>query len=379
MKFQIPLQSLATNLGVVGRAVAGKGVRPILANVLLVAAPGEIRLVGTDLEIMAISKLAAEVEIPGQCTIPAKLFQEVVAALPAISDSDSAKFVQTGDGDGLASQIELSTGRGKYHLQVQGVEEYPPVPVFEGETFPRFELPSENLRALLKQVQIAIGSEESNPVQKSVCFSFCEGGLRLVATDSRRLAVGHLPEVKYPPEFEKNFLVPGRAVVEILKLLEDGDKISIGLFNEQLLFISPNYHLLTRLYEGKFPDYNRVLPKESTRVLTLKSKELTQALKAVNPIARYTSGMVHLDVGPNETRVWAEAREEGASEYFLSTSLKGEPINVAFNGKFVQDFLNVVDSEEMMIEMTTPSYPGLFRPGLSVSDFKCVIMPMTVG
>jgi len=379
VKFQLPLQSLATNLGVVGRAVAGKGVRPILANVLLIAAPGEIRLVGTDLEIMAISRLPAEVEVPGQCTIPAKLFQEVVAALPAISDSENARFSQTVDDEGSAPQIELSTGRGKYHLQVQGVEEYPPVPVFEGETFPRFDIASENLHSLLKQVQIAIGSEESNPVQKSVCFSFSEGGLRLIATDSRRLAVGVMPDVKYPPEFEKNFLVPGRAVVEILKLLEDGDRINIGLFNEQLLFISPNFHLLTRLYEGKFPDYNRVLPRESSRVLTLKSKELAQALKAVSPISRYSSGMVHLDVGPNETRVWAESREEGTSEFFLSSSLKGEPINVAFNGKYVQDFLGVVDSEDLMIEMTTPSYPGLFRPGLSAYDFKCVIMPMTVG
>ncbi|MBF0500826.1 MAG: DNA polymerase III subunit beta [Candidatus Riflebacteria bacterium] len=376
MKFQLELKALSDALAVVGRAVAGKGIRPVLANVMCVAIPGELKLVGTDNEIMATSRLVANVEVPGQCTIPAKLLIEVVSSLPVESGAEKVNFSQL---EGHDNQIELATGRGKFILQVQGTEEFPPLPVMEGAEFPKFSLTNEELKTALKEVSIAMGTEEANVTQRCVCFSFVEGKLRLVATDSRRLAVGWLPTVKYPPEFEKNFLVPTRAIPELLKILEDGDSIEVGLFKEQLMFTTKRFQMLTRLYEGKFPDYNRIMPKDTTRILTIRTKDLLQAIKAVAPIARSAAMMVHFDVGANETRIWSESPEEGNSEVYISTQFKGEPINIAFNGKYIQDFLGVVGSDELVIEMTTPAFPGLFRPLKSDSDYKCVIMPMTLN
>ncbi|MFZ2959841.1 MAG: DNA polymerase III subunit beta [Candidatus Ozemobacteraceae bacterium] len=376
MKFQVALKALSEALSVVGRAVAGKGVRPVLANILFIVVPGELRLVGTDMEIMVTSCLVADVDMIGQCTIPAKLLLEIVAGLPTDSKDEKVRFSQL---EGNENQIELATGRGKFHLQIQGTEEFPPLPVLEGESYPKFTLTPAELKTALKEVSIAMGTEEANPTQRCVCFTFTEGLLRLVATDSRRLTVGRMQGVKYPTEFEKNFLVPTRAIPEILKLLDDGETIEIGLFHEQLMFVTRNFQMLTRLYEGRFPDYTRILPRDTSRELTINTKELGQAIKAVSPIARASSMMVHFDVGPNETRLWAESQEEGTSECYISTKLKGEPIAIAFNGKYIQDFLSVVEQEEIIIEMTTPAFPGLFRPSTSEYDFKCVIMPMTVS
>jgi DNA polymerase-3 subunit beta len=358
----------------VARATGGKGIRPILANVLVSAEHDEMMLVGTDLEIMMTCRLKAVVEVPGRYTISAKLLSEVVTTLPIENENAQIQFDQL---EGNENTLQLSSGKAKSNLQIQGIEEFPPLPVLEGESFPRFDFPSHGLRKSLREVAIAVSTDDTNPSQKSICLSFLAGELRLIATDSRRLAVTKMTSVAYPPEFERNYLVPSRAVNEVIKLLEGTATINVGLFKEQLVFTNDRFLLITRLYDGKFPDYQRVLPKEFSRRLTCGHKDFVQALRTVNPIARHSSFMVRLDIGPNETRLWAESREEGTSEVFLSSKLEGEPINVAFNGKYVQDFLNVVETDEISLDLTTPSYPGVLKPVSPDNQFHYVVMPMT--
>jgi DNA polymerase-3 subunit beta len=104
---------------------------------------------------------------------------------------------------------------------------------------------------------------------------------------------------------------------------------------------------------------------------------MSQALKAVQPIARNRSGLVNLDIGSNETKIWSESKEQGKAEIFVSSELQGEAINIAFNVKFIQDFINVIADEQVILEMTTPSYPGLLKPGNPEADFQYVLMPMS--
>ena len=375
MNLQVPLKPFSDALATVSRATGGKHLRPILANVLLVAEGDELRLVGTDLEIMVISRLKAEIAIPGKCTISAKLLTEIVSTFPIESEKAVVKLEKKEDQE---NSIIVASGRVKSSIPMQGVEEYPPVPEVENESFPNFEHSCSVLRKALREVATAMAVEESNPTQRSVCFNFSKGDLRLIATDSRRLAVTSLLAISYPQEFEKTHLVPSRAVPEILKVLETVEKVNVGLYKEQLVFTTADFVLLTRLYDGKFPDYQRILPKECSRKLTMKHKDFLQALRSVNPIARHSSSMVHLDVGSNETRIWAESKEEGNSEVFISTRLDGEPISIAFNGKYLQDFLGVADCDEISLELTTPNYPGVLKPLPPENPFNYVIMPMTM-
>ena len=374
MKIKLNLKDFSAALTTVARATGGKSLKPILANVLLTAENDELCIVGTDLEIMMTSKMKAQVEAPGRCTISAKLLSELVSTLPVENEAALIQFHQEEENE---HALVLTSGKVKSNLQVQGIEEFPPLPVLEGETISRFDCSSNLLKQALKEVFIAVGVEESNPTQRSVCFSFSGGDLRLITTDTRRLAVTKINSVGYPKEFERNFLVPSRAIPEVLKLLEDDESINIGLFKEQLIFSSKKFVLLTRLYDGKFPDYQRVLPKEFTRRLVIDHKEFVQALRAVNPIARHSSSMVHFDIGQNETRIWSESKQEGTSEVFVSTKLEGEPINIAFNVKFIQDFLGVAVADEISLEMTTPSYPGVFKPVGPDNQFNYVAMPMS--
>ncbi|MBI3038991.1 DNA polymerase III subunit beta [bacterium] len=375
MKFELDVKTLSEALSTVGRAIPAKPVvNPVLANVLVSAQENGLELVGTDLEVSIIAKVKAKVEVPGKCTIPAKLFIDVVTSLPFESETELVLFNQV---DGQENIIQLSTGRGKYNLQVQGTEPFPPMPLLEGEKFPQFTLPTSTLKLHLRQVSIAMGVEETNPTQRSVCLNFHGGDLRLMSTDSKRLALVRLPGVSYPTEFERNFLIPHRGIPEIMRILEDGEVVNIGLFKEQLVFSTPSFTLFTRLYDGKYPDYQRVIPKESIRHLTISNKEFSQALKAVFPIARLRSMMVRLDAGQNETRIWAESPDCGTSEVFVTSNLEGEPIQIAFNGKYILDFLAVCESEKILLEMTTPKYPGVLKPISPEPQYLYVIMPMT--
>lgn len=374
MKFSISLGLLGDALGIVGRAVAVKGVRPILANVLVNVENGEIRLVGTDMEIMALARIPATVETPGHFTIPAKLLQEIIGSLPGDANAE----VRCELLDGQENLIEIACGRNKFSIPVQGVEDFPPIPSLETESYPRFDIAAAELRRALKEVSIAVGNDESNPSQRSICWNFgADREITLAATDSRRLAVTHIRNVAFPAEFGKMLLLPARALAETIKLLEAIETVTIGLFQQQLVLSTPQFQLITRLIDGKFPDYNRVLPKESNRRLIVDRKELVQSLKSVTPIARHSSQMVRFDIGANETKIWAESREEGRSEAFLPTTLEGEPINIAFNAQYMLDFLGVTDSDSVILEMTTPSYPGVMRPKGEDQPFRYVVMPMT--
>ncbi len=374
MRFRLPLKTLAETVAIVSKAVAMKGVRPILANLLITAQDGQLRFVGTDLEVMMISTIEAEIHENGSFTIPARLVQEIISSIPS-DDEAMVTFELSGD---ESSEIVISSGRSRYNLQIQGIEDYPPVPVLNDDGMQSFQTRSDDLARALKEASVAMSVEEGNPVQKSICIDFSNAEKPVMAsTDSKRLAVTRIQNIAVPENFRRVFIVPSRAVAELNKLFDSNETVIIGLYKEQLVFSSPQFQLITRLVDGKFPDYNRVLPKESSRILKLNRKELNQSLKAVVPIARNISGLVHFDVTANETRVWSDAKEQGKAESFIQSELAGEPINIAFNVKFLQDFLAVTADEEVVIEMTTPSYPGMMRPGNPESDFKYVVMPMS--
>lgn len=374
MRFRTELKNLQDAVGIVSRAVAAKGVKPILANLLITAYANELRFVGTDQEIMMISTIQAEVENEGHFTIPAKLLQEILSCLPG-DDNPQVTFELDGE---EANEIVISSGRNRFNLQIQGIEEFPPVPVLEGSEIPCFAINCETFAKALKEASVAVAVDDGNPVQKSIYFDFTNPERPVMAsTDSKRLAATVVKEMEIPEQFHRSFIVPSRAVLELHKLLEGNETIQLGTYKEQLVFSSEHFQLITRLVDGKFPDYNRVLPKESSRTLKVTRKDLTQALKAVAPIARNSSGLVHFDVAQHETKVWSDAKEQGKAEMFVNSELTGDPINIAFNVKFMQDFLNAIIDEEVYLEMTTPSYPGLLRPGNPESEFKYVLMPMS--
>ncbi len=373
MKFSIEFKKLSEAVNTVSKAVAVKGPNPMLSNLLVTAGEGKIRFVGTDQEIMLISTMEANIENEGHFTIPAKLIQEILGSV-TIEGNELVEFELINEESG---EMELRCGRSKFTIQIQGIDGFPPVPVLGGEDTVLYEAKCEGLSRAFKEASVAMSVEEGNPVQKSICIDFSDGTKPMMAsTDNKRLAVTAVRDFEVPETMRQTFIVPSRAIPEIQKLLENNETIKFGLYKDQLLFSSDKFQLITRLVEGKFPEYKRVLPKESTRTLKVNRKALAQNIKAVNPISRNSNNLVHFDINANETKIWADAKEQGRAESFVPSELIGEPISIAFNAKFIVDFINVIDDEEVVVEMTTANYPGLFKTGNLDSEFKYVVMPM---
>lgn len=374
MKFSIEFKKLTEAVNTVSQAVAVKGPNSMLANLLVTVADGQIRFVGTDQEIMMMSTMEANIEDGGHFTIPAKLVQEILSSLSA-NPEDIVEFELLNEESG---EMELRCGRSKFTIQIQGTDGFPPVPVLGGDDTVLHEAQCETLARALKEASLAILKEEGNPAQKSICFDFSDGlNPMMASTDNKRLCITKVKDFQIPESMNQMFIVPSRAISELQKLLSNTkDTIKYGLYKGQLLFSTEKFQLITRLVEGKFPEYKRVLPKESSRSLKVNRKDLAKGIKAVMPIAKNSNMLVHFDINQNETKIWADAKEQGKAESFVPSELQGDPLSIAFNANFVMDFINVIEDEEVVIEMTSANYPGLFKTGNLDSDFNYVVMPM---
>ena len=321
-----------------------------------------------------ISNVDAEIEESGSFTLPAKLLQEILGSV-TVESGTKAIFELVNSESG---EMEINIDRNKFNIQIQGTDGFPPVPALVGDDVQIFDIKCEGFAAALKEASVAMSSDEGNPVHKGICVDFSNAEKPvMVSTDSKRLAVTTVRDIEIPEVLRHTFVVPSKAVVEIQKLLDSNESIKFGLYKEQLLFSSEKFQFITRLVEGRFPDYNRVVPKDTAHTIKMNRKGLQQALKTVGPIARLVNNLVHFDVSANETKIWADAKESGRAESFVPSELEGETIQIGFNAKFIGDFLNVLEDEQVIIQLTTPQYPGLLRPGNPDSEFKYVVMPMT--
>jgi DNA polymerase-3 subunit beta len=375
MKFAVSYKALADAITSVGKAVATKGVEVTLSNFHITVENDKMRVVGTDNEVMMISYINAEIETEGVFAISAKLLQDFITSLP--SDNNSMVVFELENIEfGL---MTIKCGATNFKVQIQGVEDYPPLPVIDTNT--GFVVDKEILLRGLKETSIGVSSDEGNPILKSMCFDFeNEECPTLAATDSKRLAVSRLRGFEVPEELRKVFIVPHRAISEIQRVLEGKDEVRLAMHGNQLLFSSEKIQFITRLIDGRFPSYEKIIPKDSSRVAKFRRDDLVPALKIVGQVARNIMGFIALEVKDGETRFWSDAREFGMCEHRVPCELTGEPISMGFNVKFMQDFVNVIHDEEVYLEMTTPHYPGVLRPVNPESEFKYVIMPMpTLG
>ena len=373
MKFRLEYKTLSDCIGSVSRAVATKTANPALGNIHITVSENKVRFVGSDQTIMMISTVPAEVEAGGVFTVPAKKIQELITNMSA----DNSSLVTLEIQEETNGVMSISCERLHYDIPVQGVEEYPPVPVIE-EITNSVTLEKEPFLKAIKEASIAmnVDSQTSGDIQKGICFDCVDESAMMISTDSKRLAITKVVGLSMPEELRKQFVIPDRAIPEIIKLFDSSDEVKLAIYGTQLLFSNSKDQFITRLLEGKFPEYKRIIPKDSNRTLKIARKDLTKAFKRLAPIARDINGQILFDVSAIETKIWADARDKGKAEDFIPSVLEGDPINTSYNIKFLQDFVNVIEDEEVIIEMTSPGYPGVMRVGNPESEFRYIVMPM---
>jgi DNA polymerase-3 subunit beta len=363
MKFELDKSELLNAVTIAAKATAQKGVRPILANILIEAENDKIRLVATDMEAMSIIEIPADVTACGKITAPAKLLQELLSSLPG----DSLFPVEV-SADEKTDELCFSMGKSKFSIRGLDANDFPPVPSVDTEFA---AVNGSEFAKGIKQGGIAAAIDEGNPVQKAVFFDFTN--MQFASTDSKRLMICKTDDLIVPEEMRKTYIVPTKSANEIAAMFLGAGVAEVAIFKEQLAFRSGRVTYITRLVDGKMPDIQRVIPKESKITATFYKKELGQALKSLAPIAKNNSMIVRLDIGFKEINLSSDGKENGKAETSIACESNGE-LEIAFNLKYLQDFLGVVDVEKIKLELTTASYPGLMSDGESL---RYVIMPLS--
>ena len=376
LKASSPRKELFEGIQTVGKAVATRSSLPILTHVRVSVKDGKVSLMATDLEMwmehtLPTPTLAGD----GAATAPARNFTELLAALP---DAD-VEYTLEDD----TNALRLRCNKANYKLLGLPAEEFPLLPQVKEES--RFVVDKAMLREAIKQTLFATSSDETRAILTGVLVVFQGDSLKFVATDTHRLAVRDCAVKE--GSGSASAIVPSRAMSELGRIIggDEGDVI-VTLSSNQIQFHIPDEKggdttLISRLIDGQFPNYERVIPASHTKKLTIEREGFAAAVKRASIVARDSANRIVLRTTEDGDRltITAESGSVGNAEEEVEVAREGDdaPVEIAFNAKYLSDVLAVLDSEGLHIELTEPLRPGLIRP-TDDADYLCVLMPMQV-
>jgi DNA polymerase-3 subunit beta len=376
MKVSCLQENLAKGLGIVSRAVAARSTLPVLGNIYIGTDQGRLKLAATNLEIGITCWIGAKIEEDGATTAPARTFVDLVNALPQGQvDMDLAVRTQT-----------LTVTSGRFTNNVKGVDaqEFPIIP--KADEGGAIHIAPDVLQLMIDQVVFAAATDESRPILTGVYARFNGKTLTLAAADGFRLSV-RTAQLDDGVDEPLDVIIPARALAELSRICGDQtDPISIMVTPQksQILFHLTNVDLVSQLIDGRFPDYNAIVPKSSGTKSVIDTLQLLKACKAANVFAREAANIVRLnivpgdEIAPGHIKIGAQSAETGENAGDLDAAVTGNPMEIAFNVKYLIDVLNVANAPQVSLETNSASQPGLLRP-IGDDSFTHVIMPMHIG
>ncbi len=368
MKFAVDRQVLARALATASRIVEKRTTIPILSHCLIVAEPGRLRVVASDLDIEATITAPAAVERPGSVALPAHLLAGIVSKLTA-----STLTVDLAEG---APTVAIVAGRSRFALPWLPAEDYPSLSV--GELPCRFELQSADLRRILDDVAFAISTEESRYYLNGAYMHPLDGKLVAVATDGHRLARSVMPLPAGADDFPPA-LVPRKTVAEILKAVAGETKpTSVAVSDAKIRIEIGELVLLSKLIDGVYPDYSRVIPADQPIAVTVDRAELAAAIDLVSTVRAEKTSRLKMEIG--EGRILLDMFDPtggSAASEEVNAELSGDPIVIGVNARYLADAVESFDAEIVTIHMTDPTLAmRIVDP--KRDDLAVVVMPMRV-
>jgi DNA polymerase-3 subunit beta len=368
-------ENLSRGLANVSRAVASRATLPVTQNVLLESDNGQLKLTATNTEISISTWIGAQIEGEGSITVPARMLTDFVNSLPG----QTVKIDFQNDPVGVIVTCD------KFNGTINGIaaEEFPPIPTVEGGS--SVTIPADTFRGALERVVFAAATDDSRPVLTGVKVELADDSFTLAAADGFRLAV-ETGKLGTSVETEVGVIVPAKTLAEVERLLGDGSssvELSIDANGRSAKFRLDTSEVVTALVQGTFPDYEKLIPTSYGTKATVDLSSMVQATRAASIFARDGSGIIRVIVSPGgddgagSVKVISRAEEVGSNENELDAKVEGEETKVAFNSKFLMDVLNVMNGDDVDLETTTPSSPGVFRSE-NHQGYTHVVMPMFV-
>jgi DNA polymerase-3 subunit beta len=380
MKLSCLQENLKRGLATVSHAVAGKSPIPVLSNILLSTQQGQLQLAATNLEIGIKTRIGARIEEEGAITVPARLFSDVIGGLP----NDKVTLTL----DARTQSVKVECARFTSNIKGTEADEFPAIPTVSHDA-QTITLPPDVLRHAIEQVAFAAASDESRPVLTGVLLRIRDNTAILAAADGFRLATRTiaLPDSALPPTLDTpEVIIPARALSELARIVGDteGDvKMTVTSGGGQVLFHTDTVDLVSRLIEGNFPDFERIIPKEHTTRTLLDTQELAKAVKLASYFALASQSIVKIvvepggEMGPGRMIISANAAEVGDNQGELDGMVHGEGGQLALNVRFLSDALGAVKTSQVALEMQSAQNPGVLKP-VGQDDYIHIIMPMTI-
>ena len=375
MKVVCNTDVFSKKLALVTRGVSSRSTIQLLGGVLVEAGDGAIRLSGTDMELSVQTSTPAEVSEDGRVVIPARIFNDVVRSLPGGQLSL--------EHDSAGGNVKLAAGENEYSIRAYAAEDYPQLPTFEDEG--SFTMSGEMLVDTVEKVSRSYSRDETRPVLTGILISFEDSKVKMVTTDSYRLSI---KETELATTFDgsREAIIPARAMQEVGRIFSgsDEERIEVALSENQALFRIGDVLLGTRLIDGNFPEYKRLLPTTFEREISVPREELIGTLRRVNLFAQRQTPPVPVSLAFSEGAVEVIVRspEIGEAHEKLTASSEND-FSISFNPGYLLDGVSSVDTDNVMFKFNEALKPGLIVPGPkdgnggeADTDFLYLIMPM---
>jgi DNA polymerase III subunit beta len=365
-------ETFGKKLALVSRGVSARSTIQLLGGILLEAGDGVVRLSATDMEISVQTSSPAEVEEEGRVVIPARIFNDIVRSLPGGSFS-----LEHDDSGGT---VRLATGENEYRIRAYAADDFPQLPGFDAEA--AFRMSGDLLVETVEKVSRSYSRDETRPVLTGILISFEENRVRMVTTDSYRLSIKETELATTAFEGSREAIIPARAMQEVARIFgsEGEDEVEVSLSENQALFRIGDVLFGTRLIDGNFPEYRRLLPTTFEREISVNREDLMGTLRRVNLFAqRQTPPVpVSLSFSSGSVEVIVRNGEVGEAHERLPATSEDDFL-ISFNPGYLLDGVSAIDTEKVVFKLNEALKPGLIVPGVDGEeepDFLYLIMPM---
>lgn len=358
---------LARGVQTVQRAISARTTMPILGNILLETAKDKIKLAATDLELGIQTEVPAVVKQGGAITLSAKILGDIVSNL-----AEASVEIQAGE-NGTQAAIRCETAE----FEIPGVPatDFPLIPDPDATLVASVD--AGLLRTMIRQTVFAVSADDTRPFLTGIFLTLDGDTLRLVATDGGRLA---LRTVELPRGSEQKFgvIVPAKTMQELARALGGaGGEVTVALAENHLMFTLPEVRLVSRLIAGQFPNYQQVIPQGHKQRLHLNTERFLRSIRRAHITARDSANVVRLSAKDSELTVTSNTPEVGKTTERVPVRSEGESVQVAFNARYLIDCLSILETDELVFELSGPLTPGTIRPA-GQQDYVYVLAPVRV-
>jgi DNA polymerase-3 subunit beta len=367
MKATIERATLLKSLGHVQSVVERRNTIPILSNVLIEAKDdGSLRLMATDLDLQVDESVPAQVGQSGAITVSAHTFFDIVRKLPEGSQVELTA---------AEGKMQVVAGRSRFNLSTLPRDDFPVIA--EGELPTRFELPAQTLRQIIDKTRFAISSEETRYYLMGIFLHVADDKLKAAATDGHRLARVTVDKPE-GADGMPDVIIPKKCVGELRKLLEEVEgTVEVSLSPTKIRFGLGNAVLTSKLIDGTFPDYNRVIPTGNDKLLKLDPKSFMEGVDRVATIASEKTRAVKINVDRDKVTLSVTSPESGTATEELPADYGSEGIEIGFNARYLLDILHEIEGETVEVHLADAAAPTLLREN-DKSSALYVLMPMRV-